>query len=1104
MLTVYRSNRAEWLARILSEQLRLDPPTPFEKVEVIVNTWPTSRWLGEQLATTNGISALIRFPFPGTRLRQLVRLVLGLEEEEEDSWKANKLVWQILDVFPEFLETDTATPLREWLNQRSFNPGGLNIEEWKLASIIADAFDEYALYRIDEIAQWINPIEQSSSSFKRTTTQTSWQQLLMSLLARRINQEPFGLQVKHAIKRLKCSIPPAKKLPSQLHIFGVSSLAPVQVELIQALSGVMDIKIFLLTPCRDLWQRCNLRRERLGEEWITPLDGHWLLQAPRLEASLGRMGAEFQQLLEGSGESQLGEWKDGDLFAAPANIAKEFKKEPTLLEQLQQKLVESDTPRELKRRQDDTSLLFVACPGERRQVQIIRDQILQWIAADPSLEPRDIIIMTPQIKRYAPLIASVFHDKAATNIELPFKVTDRSQQDNPGITQYIFQLLQCANSRLTSTTMDSLLTSPVILQQQGLSQEDVINIANHLQLTGFRWGLDAEERGGDEVHSLSWCLDRWLLGLALPPTPGLAPGGVAPYSNGITLNELKKWWNVLFVLCSQLKKLRHPHTCRQWVKILKSIIDDLFGNGGPWNLERKHFISILEDWRHIAEDCQLKIEASVVADILSKTLAKEAGRFGHRSGLITVSALEPMRAIPHRVIILMGLDSDIFPHHIVRPGFHLLGHKRKLGDPSSSDQDRYILLEALMSTRQHLMLTWNSRNERTGEHIPAASPVQQWLGQLENELNKDHFLGLVREPHPNPLALNNFLPLENGNPISCDRRNLEARIWLNKGLELPSLALALPLTWTPPEIISNISISNQLLRSWLIAPQRIWLESLQLQPKEWINPLQDLEELDLNEIKRYRLLKNRFENLIDLLPRSQNNSLEIQKELSWEYLYAGQGELPPAAAASLECELLESRWQHLQLVLKKLGPLKKQLVQLNNGSEELLLAGEFIVIVEMGKLKSKNVVEGWLSHLQVCASREVPTSTVVIARNSTNSKKNQFKVELQWDPLPSSEAKEELRKLKSIASQGLQYCWPIPPESGWALVKGSCKSQEKGVKAFKQKWEGGFNIQGERETAEMQLCFGVKYQAKSLISNTKFKEAYSSLYNPLVKNLTFL
>ncbi|WP_320668010.1 exodeoxyribonuclease V subunit gamma [Prochlorococcus sp. MIT 1307] len=1102
MLTIYRSNRAEWLANVLSEHLRLKPPSPFETVEVIVNTWPVSRWLGEELATVNGISALIRFPFPGTRLKELVKLVLGLEEKDEDPWKANRLVWHILEVLPELLKTDEASLLREWLKQRSSKPGEVNRDEWQLASSIADAFDDYALYRINEITQWLRGTDKNSSKFLETNAQSNWQPLLINLLSKRINREPFGLQVKRAIDQLKHGTPPAKKLPSQLHIFGLSSLAPVQVELIQALSGFIDIKMYLITPCRDLWQRCELRRHRLGKSWSNPLDGYWLLQAPRLEANLGRMGAEFQQLLEGSGESQLGEWKEGDLFAAPANISIQLKREPTLLEQLQQQLVTPSEGTSITRKKDDTSLTFMACPGQRRQVQLVRDQILQWLASDSSLEPKDILIMTPQVKLYSPLISSAFNDKTATNFELPYKITDRSQQDCPGLTQYMLLLLQLASTRINATAINSLLTNPAIQKQQCLTQEDVINISDLLQVTGFRWGLDAEDRDGNEVHSLSWCLDRWLLGLVLPSTPGLAPGGIAPFSKGIKLNDLTQWWNFLSLTCNQLRELRYPRTCEKWVELLRSYVKDLFGDGGNWALEFKGFLSALEVWRQSSVDSQLEIDVSVAEDILSQIFAVEVGRFGHRSGVITISALEPMRAIPHRAIVLMGLDSNIFPRHKDRPGFHLLGQKRELGDPMPSDQDRYVLLEALISARQHLMITWNSRNEHTGEPIPAASPIQQWLTQLESQLGKESVEGLLREPHPNPLARANFVPLNNQLPISCDQRNLEARIWLNKRLEPHSLALALPLKWDQPKDKEVPLISTNLLKSWLKSPQRIWLEGLQLKPREWINPLRDFEDLNLNELQRYHLLRNRFEELLEIPLEKQAHFFNNQREEDWETKYEGQGKLPPLSAARIECELLENRWQNLLSILTKLGPCRKRLLLFDGEPEEILWAGDFVIVIELGKLKSKNVMEGWVNHLQTCASSTPPTATLVISRNSSKSKRDQFQVALQWDPLPQKQAREELNKLKAIALHGLQHCWPVPPESGWAFAKAKLKDSSKGMKAFQQNWNGIFNIPGERETTEMQLCFGIDFEANMFTNNKDFIEAFSSLYDPLIEVLS--
>lgn len=101
MLTVFRGNRAEHLAELLAAQLLLTPPGPLETVQVVVNTWPTSRWLGEQLAVgLGGIAANIRYPFPGSQLRQIVNGVLGENGADQDPWRASQLVWPVLEMLP--------------------------------------------------------------------------------------------------------------------------------------------------------------------------------------------------------------------------------------------------------------------------------------------------------------------------------------------------------------------------------------------------------------------------------------------------------------------------------------------------------------------------------------------------------------------------------------------------------------------------------------------------------------------------------------------------------------------------------------------------------------------------------------------------------------------------------------------------------------------------------------------------------------------------------------------------------------------------------------------------------------------------------------------
>ena len=198
MLTLYRSNRAEFLAQLLAQQLLEQQPGPLETVEVLVNTWPTSRWLGEQLAAANGISSLVRFPFPGSRLRQLVRQVLDLPVEQEDPWRANRLVWAVPATLPPARERPAAAALQRWLQQRGDKSNVLSRDRWQLARTIADAYDDYALYRPETLHQWAN------ANLERTHSEPSdWQPWLWRELASKLPCEPFGLQVHQAIERLR-------------------------------------------------------------------------------------------------------------------------------------------------------------------------------------------------------------------------------------------------------------------------------------------------------------------------------------------------------------------------------------------------------------------------------------------------------------------------------------------------------------------------------------------------------------------------------------------------------------------------------------------------------------------------------------------------------------------------------------------------------------------------------------------------------------------------------------------------------------------------------------------------------------------------------------
>ena len=1073
MLTLYRSNRAEFLATLLARQLLEDRPGPFETVEVLVNTWPTSRWLGEQLAVANGISSLVRFPFPGSRLRQLVRQLLDLPDREEDPWRATTLVWTVLELLPRLLEQPAAAPLRDWLDQRSGAGSGLTRDRWQLARAIADAFDDYALYRPETLQRWVEGNVADAAD-------DDWQPLLARQLAKALPRQPFGWQVQAAVERLQNGMVDPALLPPVLRLFGISALAPVQVRLIQALSGSVDVQVYLLTPCRDLWQRCGSRRQQLGEAWTVPPDGLWLQQAPRLEATLGRMGAEFQQLLEGSGESQLGELREGDLFADPVAMAQSAGRSASLLEQLQQQLVEPDLAEALQRSAADDSLLFQAAPGPWREVQLVRDRVLQWLAADPTLEPRDVLVMTPQIDRYAPLLSSVFNDRDAIGVELPWRLTDRSQQSSPGLTMVMLELLELAGGRFTASGLERLLANPALQRQQDLDGEEASALTRVLQQTGFRWGLDARERNGDETHSLRWCLDRWLLGLVLPERDGLVASGAAPFQQDLAPQRLVRWWTVLDRLLRWMQRLRQARPCVAWTDLLRQLLEDLFGDGGDWSWEHQCWCVALAEWQQRAGDFAEDLEVSVAVEVLMEALSVDSGRFGHRSGSLTVSALEPMRAIPHRVIVLMGLDGHAFPRADQRPGFHLLEQRRWLGDPRGADQDRYVLLEALISARDHLLISWCGRNEHNGEPRPPAAPVEHWLQDLTRQLGDEASQGLCLEPDPNPLDRSNFQISEYGSPLSCDRRHLEARRRIDRQQPATASGLALPLEWQPPEAADEPApLSDEALLQWLVDPQASWLRQLGLYTSERADAVADLEALELSALQQFQLLNQDLEEhlLAGMGP-------------DWPMALAGQGVLPAGSGADLEVAVLRQRLDAFLTSLARFGPIRR------DGS--LLFAGPIQVVVQPGRFRARPLMTAWLQHLQRSAEGAGVdgshfAGTAVITRADRGDGAT---VQVQWDRLDPEPAAAELIALRRLAQQGQHRCWPVPPESGWLLMAKEHRKAGSGVKAFRESWRR------ERDTPTQQLCFGLELEAEVLLESPGFQQACKALYQPMLTALT--
>jgi exodeoxyribonuclease V gamma subunit len=523
-----------------------------------------------------------------------------------------------------------------------------------------------------------------------------------------------------------------------------------------------------------------------------------------------------------------------------------------------------------------------------------------------------------------------------------------------------------------------------------------------------------------------------------------------------------------------------------WVERLRRLIDDLFGTGGEAAGELPDLMGAIDAWRTAAGDCPLGLDAPVVAAVLRELLGAESGRFGHRSGALTISALEPMRAIPYRVIVLMGLEAGLFPRPGDRPAFHLMEGQRQLGDPHPADQDRYVLMEALLSARDHLLLSWSCRDDRTGAALPPCGPVGQWLQWLAGQLDPGAMGRLLVEHAANPLDRRNFLPAAGREPPSCDRRLLEAVRRLSGDPPPPPAPLLggpSPLETTTDTDVDAFSD----LRDWLAAPQTHWLHCLGLRPGEWDKRVDDLEALSLRERERSALLRGRLQRSDGEPGGGDPGTAE-----DWLAWHRGEGLLPPRAAAGLEAGLLQRRWSSLAAALERLGPPRQVTHQWGPWQAPVPWRGETVVLVHTAQARVGHRLGLWLQLLLAAAAAGEPRRGVLIARDG-----DLFAPALELRPPAPQAARDELQRLADLQRDWRGHGWPVPPETGWSYAVTERKRPGQGRPKASATWEGSSFHTGERDRAEMVACFGARLPAEALLT-PELLELAEALFSPLL------
>ena len=759
---VFHSNRMESLCELLVQFVKAHPLPPLAAETVLMQSNGMKHWLSLALAndTALGICAATRLELPASQLWQIYRSILGADKlPAHMPLDKAPLVWRILRRLPEWLQDPRFAPLAHYLGEDQQGSRAFG-----LAQQLADVLDGYQNYRADWLEHWAagrDVLDRGQALPPNQLWQAAmWRDLLADVqvhgpveqtgfLARSDVHKAF----MQALKRMSPHQWPAG-LPPRLLVFGITALPMQTLEALVALGRFMPVLMFVHNPSREHWGHLT--------ESLIP-EGHPLL------AAWGKHGRDYLHAIDAFEATDLNAapFTRVPMFIDPVQEALEAGQAPSVLQQLQSAVLRLETPPPAPAllQQADASIQFVQTHSAQREVDVLHDHILAWLDDNPQLQPKDIMVMVPDMATFAPHIHAVFGRFQQTEHQtgsrhLPYAVADTTPHQEPMV-QALQSLLQLPQARLSLSEWMGLFQVESVRTRYGLQAQDVQDLHTLLSDAGIRWGLDAahREHWGMQAEALdsaqnTWVfgLQRLLLGYAMGPTDHqhatwqntLAQTGIDGLDAPVVAGLLRS----LQDLQLSLHQLSQDHTPLEWVQLLQALLARFFkvtDDASQRLLDR--MLLPLEEWM---SDCQLAHFNSPLplAVVRSHWLAQmDSGSLQKRfmGGGVQFATLMPMRAIPFKVVCLLGMNDGAYPRAPAPRDFDLMSQPAhgRAGDRARREDDRYLFLEALLSARERLYVSWQGR--RTSDH--AKLPPSVLVAQLLDHLKLCHALSKAPAAH---------------------------------------------------------------------------------------------------------------------------------------------------------------------------------------------------------------------------------------------------------------------------------------------------------------------------------------------------------------------
>ena len=1141
----FHSNRSENLAEVVISWIRRHPLGPLEEEVILVQSNGMAEWVKMELARMGGVCAATRVELPSRFLWRTYRNVLGREAVPSNSpLDKVPMIWRLMQLLPTLIAEPDFSPVAGFL--KADEPDRM----LQLASKLADLFDQYQNYRADWLDAWSKGTDclvLANGSVTDLPVEQRWQpQLWRAVLQTLDEKQTQSIRPKlqqRVLEQLASGEPLAQKVAQRVIVFGMSQIPLTTLQALAALSSHSQVMLAIPNPCRFYWGdimdgrellRSQRRRQpfRKGRDLSSlPLEDMHAHAHPLL-AAWGRQGRDFVRQLDVFDDAEQSRRQFNvariDLF----DEAQEDVKSP-LLVQVQNRIRDLTPLAEHIKTAiaaDDRSIVFHSAHSRVRELEILHDQLLHLFAAKPQgapLNPRDVIVMVPDIEPMAPAVRAVFDQyKRHDPRFIPFDIADMSARSSSPLIGAMDWLLRLPQQRCRMSELVDLLEVSAIASRFGIEPHSLPRLTQWMAGAGIRWGLNDEHRAdlglgacGDQ-NSAWFGLRRMLLGYASgavavdDPLGGLVD--IEPYAEigGLEAELAGSLAHLLQALVNWWAAASTPATPQTWEVRGRALMAEMILCGSDAD---KQALSALEDglavWQLACEASGFNDEVPLVVARSAWMEAMETPKLNQRfrAGGVTFCTLMPMRAIPFEVVCLLGMNDGEYPRRGMRSDFDLMGlaGNSRPGDRSGRDDDRQLMLEALLSARRVFYVSWCGHSVRDNSEQPPSVLVSQLRDYLDSGWGKDVVTTRTTQHPLQPFSRQYF---EAGDSLFTYAREWRAAhaAQVAEGVkdDLPAAVEPMPPFMPDP----NLPVTLHQLTQFLRNPVKTFFRNrLQVVFEEDQNQVADDESFAVNGLQQYAMMK-------DLLATATAQADEVQEQLcvsrSLNRLRKS-GELPLRVFGDLEQNSLEEAlttmlgaWRTEQARFPQAAD--RQSVRVQDGAvvledwidhlrrvaelpdhemEQQAGGGTAWLELQPSKLMVKarkgyfarpeKLLAAWVRSLAIAASG-AKARGVLVGRDGV----------VEISACPRNEAVTTLSRLLKLWHSGMNSPLPLPPKTALAFLLDQAPAKQ---------YEG--NDSGEWQRGEVEeACLARMFpDYEALTADGRFKGLAREIYAPLLE-----